>query len=72
MGPTNGAKVVHLPTLHFDKQLNASFSFACVEQKIWPRIVQPVVKKSQHTICRICTSRGELNEIILSKAKIDR
>ncbi|KAH9401209.1 Methyltransferase-like protein 17, mitochondrial [Tyrophagus putrescentiae] len=38
-------------------------------QKSWPRVVQPVVRRARHSICRVCTADGQLAEVILSKAK---
>ncbi|CAG9832274.1 unnamed protein product [Diabrotica balteata] len=35
----------------------------------WPRIVRPTLKRSKHTICRICTNNGQLQEIIFTAAK---
>uniref|UniRef100_A0A834VET1 Methyltransferase-like protein 17, mitochondrial n=2 Tax=Sarcoptes scabiei TaxID=52283 RepID=A0A834VET1_SARSC len=39
------------------------------EQKIWSRIVEPVVKRSKHSICRICDNDGCLKEIIVARSK---
>ncbi|XP_050359605.1 methyltransferase-like protein 17, mitochondrial [Nymphalis io] len=38
----------------------------------WPRIVRAPIVRSGHTICRLCTSQGELKEIIFSKGKYDQ
>ncbi|XP_033330997.2 ribosome assembly protein METTL17, mitochondrial [Megalopta genalis] len=35
----------------------------------WPRIVRPVLKRSKHTICRMCTAAGELKEYIFTEYK---
>lgn len=35
----------------------------------WPRIVQPVLSRSRHTICRFCTNSGSLKEVIFSPSK---
>ncbi|XP_024944255.1 methyltransferase-like protein 17, mitochondrial isoform X2 [Cephus cinctus] len=35
----------------------------------WPRIVRPILMRSRHTICRLCTKEGNLQEIILTKSK---
>ncbi|XP_018400362.1 PREDICTED: methyltransferase-like protein 17, mitochondrial [Cyphomyrmex costatus] len=35
----------------------------------WPRIVRTVLKRSNHTICRMCTNSGELKEEIFTKYK---
>ncbi len=32
-------------------------------------MVQPVVRRARHSICRVCTADGQLAEVILSKAK---
>lgn len=42
------------------------------DDKQWPRIVRPVLCKSRHVICRMCTSSGTLQEIIFSPAKHGR
>ncbi|XP_061725589.1 methyltransferase-like protein 17, mitochondrial [Cydia pomonella] len=38
----------------------------------WPRIVRAPIVRSGHTICRLCTKQGELQEIIFSKSKFDQ
>lgn len=35
----------------------------------WPRIVRAALKRSNHTICRMCTANGELKEEIFTKYK---
>ncbi|XP_036138592.1 methyltransferase-like protein 17, mitochondrial isoform X2 [Monomorium pharaonis] len=35
----------------------------------WPRIVRAVLRRSNHTICRMCTSSGKLKEEIFTKYK---
>lgn len=35
----------------------------------WPRIVRPTLVKSRHTRCRLCTHRGKLEEVIITKRK---
>ncbi|XP_044730622.1 methyltransferase-like protein 17, mitochondrial [Chrysoperla carnea] len=35
----------------------------------WPRIVRPTLVKSKHTICRLCTSKGTLEEVIFTASK---
>ncbi|XP_006624305.2 methyltransferase-like protein 17, mitochondrial [Apis dorsata] len=35
----------------------------------WPRIVRPVLKRSKHVICRMCTASGELEEQIFTTWK---
>ena len=35
----------------------------------WPRIVRPVLKRSKHVICRLCTASGELEEQIFTTSK---
>ncbi|XP_073974068.1 ribosome assembly protein METTL17, mitochondrial isoform X2 [Rhodnius prolixus] len=39
------------------------------DDKQWPRIVRPVLYRSRHVICRMCTGSGTLEEIIFSPAK---
>lgn len=38
----------------------------------WPRVVRAPIVRSGHTVCRLCTAKGELEEIIFSKAKFDQ
>ncbi|KAI5651311.1 mitochondrial small ribosomal subunit rsm22 domain-containing protein [Phthorimaea operculella] len=38
----------------------------------WPRVVRAPIVRSGHTICQLCTSKGELREIIFSKGKYDQ
>lgn len=38
----------------------------------WPRVVRAPIVRSKHTVCRLCTSQGELKEIIFSKGKYDQ
>ncbi|XP_050423043.1 methyltransferase-like protein 17, mitochondrial [Adelges cooleyi] len=35
----------------------------------WPRLVRPVKVRSKHSICRMCTSSGKLQEIIFTASK---
>ncbi|XP_076679794.1 ribosome assembly protein METTL17, mitochondrial isoform X1 [Andrena cerasifolii] len=35
----------------------------------WPRIVRPVLKRSKHVICRLCTASGKLDEQIFTTWK---
>uniref|UniRef100_A0A069DUL8 Putative mitochondrial/ ribosome small subunit component n=1 Tax=Panstrongylus megistus TaxID=65343 RepID=A0A069DUL8_9HEMI len=42
------------------------------DDKQWPRIVRPVLCKSRHVICRMCTSSGTLQEIIFTPTKHGR
>jgi ribosomal protein RSM22 (predicted rRNA methylase) len=35
----------------------------------WPRIVRPTLVRRKHTICRLCTPAGKLQEIIFTPAK---
>ncbi|XP_017881519.1 methyltransferase-like protein 17, mitochondrial isoform X2 [Ceratina calcarata] len=35
----------------------------------WPRIVRPVLKRSKHVLCRVCTASGELQEHIFTTWK---
>lgn len=35
----------------------------------WPRVVRPTLVRSGHSICRMCTNRGKLEEKIISKGK---
>lgn len=39
------------------------------ESETWPRIVRPTLVRSKHTICRMCTKNGKLEEVIFSQAK---
>lgn len=35
----------------------------------WPRVVRPVLTRSRHTICRLCTNEGKLEEIVVTRSK---
>jgi ribosomal protein RSM22 (predicted rRNA methylase) len=35
----------------------------------WPRLVRPTLVRSKHTICRLCTQQGKLQEVIFTQAK---
>lgn len=35
----------------------------------WPRMVRPTQVRTRHTRCRFCTHRGELEEVVITKAK---
>ncbi|XP_018566873.1 methyltransferase-like protein 17, mitochondrial [Anoplophora glabripennis] len=35
----------------------------------WPRIVRPTLVRSKHTICRVCTAKGNLSEVIFTASK---
>ncbi|XP_030377005.1 methyltransferase-like protein 17, mitochondrial [Scaptodrosophila lebanonensis] len=38
----------------------------------WPRIVRPTLVRSKHSICRLCTQGGNLQEVIFTAAKHGR
>ncbi|GAB0100907.1 methyltransferase-like protein 17, mitochondrial [Sergentomyia squamirostris] len=38
-------------------------------EESWPRIVRPVLVRKKHSICRLCTMEGKLQEIIFTAAK---
>ncbi|CAL1265751.1 unnamed protein product [Larinioides sclopetarius] len=42
------------------------------DSNMWPRIVQPVLKKSHFVICRACCSDGMLKELTITKARHGR
>lgn len=35
----------------------------------WPRIVRPVLVRKKHSICRMCTKHGQLQEVIFCASK---
>lgn len=35
----------------------------------WPRLIRPTQVRTRHTRCKLCTSRGQLEEIVFTKAK---
>lgn len=35
----------------------------------WPRIVRPTLVRSKHSICRVCTESGNLQEVIFTASK---
>ncbi|XP_056647957.1 methyltransferase-like protein 17, mitochondrial isoform X1 [Diorhabda sublineata] len=35
----------------------------------WPRLVRPTLVRSKHTICRMCTSSGKLQEVVVTASK---
>lgn len=35
----------------------------------WPRLVRPTQVRTRHTRCKVCTNRGQLEEIVFTKAK---
>ena len=39
------------------------------KESSWPRIVRPTLVRSKHSICRMCTSDGKLEEIIFTASK---
>lgn len=40
-----------------------------VDDKQWPRIIRPTLKRSKHVICRTCTASGNLEEFIFTSYK---
>ncbi|XP_055917563.1 methyltransferase-like protein 17, mitochondrial [Eupeodes corollae] len=38
----------------------------------WPRLVRPTLVRSKHSVCRMCTSKGTLLEIVFTKSKHGR
>lgn len=38
----------------------------------WPRVVRPILTRSKHAICRMCTADGKLQEIIFTQSKHGR
>ncbi|XP_061392275.1 methyltransferase-like protein 17, mitochondrial [Musca vetustissima] len=54
----------------------ARYSYVVIKKGIpsdptrsWPRIVRPTLVRSKHSICRMCTSSGDLTEIIFTQSK---
>lgn len=39
------------------------------DDRSWPRIVRPTLVRARHTICRLCTSSGRLEEVIFTKSQ---
>ncbi|KAK2577856.1 hypothetical protein KPH14_001119 [Odynerus spinipes] len=39
------------------------------DDKQWPRIVRPTLKRSRHVVCRTCTAAGKLEEFIFTSYK---
>ncbi|XP_050311793.1 methyltransferase-like protein 17, mitochondrial [Anthonomus grandis grandis] len=39
------------------------------DQPKWPRLVRPTLVKSKHTLCRICSCKGQLEDVIFTKKK---
>lgn len=35
----------------------------------WPRLVRPTQVRTKHTRCKMCTHRGKLEEVVVTKAK---
>lgn len=35
----------------------------------WPRLVRPTQVRTRHTRCKLCTSGGQLEEVVFTKAK---
>ncbi|CAG9761629.1 unnamed protein product [Ceutorhynchus assimilis] len=38
-------------------------------EPVWPRIVRPTLVRSKHSICRVCTAGGNLDEVIFTAKK---
>jgi len=38
----------------------------------WPRVVRPILPRSRHTICRLCTKEGQLSEVVITRSKHDK
>uniref|UniRef100_A0A1B0CI71 Putative methyltransferase-like protein 17 n=1 Tax=Lutzomyia longipalpis TaxID=7200 RepID=A0A1B0CI71_LUTLO len=72
------AKYENLQAFHKDRYKTETFSYVVLQKKprdpcrtenSWPRIVRPVLVRSKHSICRMCTKEGRLQEIIFTAAK---
>lgn len=35
----------------------------------WPRVVRPTIVRTQHAICKLCTDRGKLENVIITKGR---
>lgn len=35
----------------------------------WPRLVRPVLVRKKHSVCRLCTANGKLEEVVFSASK---
>lgn len=40
-----------------------------VNEVRWPRLVQPTLVRARHSICRMCTAKGNLQEVIFTQSK---
>lgn len=39
------------------------------ETREWPRLVRPTLVRARHSICRMCTNKGKLEEIIFTQSQ---
>jgi len=68
------AKYFPLPFSKVHETRNELYSYVVFKKGIeigesWPRVVRPALVRSKHTICRLCTPKGNLQEIIFTKSK---
>ncbi|XP_064460876.1 methyltransferase-like protein 17, mitochondrial [Ornithodoros turicata] len=47
-------------------------SSSVLDARSWPRIIEPVLCRSKHVICRLCCKDGSLKEIVLTKKQNGR
>uniref|UniRef100_A0A1B0DEZ6 Integrase catalytic domain-containing protein n=1 Tax=Phlebotomus papatasi TaxID=29031 RepID=A0A1B0DEZ6_PHLPP len=71
-------KYENLSAFHKNRIQNEIFSYVVLRKKprdlsrsedSWPRIVRPVLVRAKHSICRMCTKEGKLQEVIFTSAK---
>ncbi|XP_022257265.1 methyltransferase-like protein 17, mitochondrial [Limulus polyphemus] len=68
-------EVSYIPLLNDKtmKKCNHRYSYVVLRKgrngNKWPRIVEPVLPRRKHVVCRMCCNDGHLHEVIFTKAK---
>ncbi|XP_071443908.1 ribosome assembly protein METTL17, mitochondrial [Hetaerina americana] len=69
-------KYLTIPLEGREESRTALYSYVVLKKGVrsedsldWPRLVQPVLTRSKHTICRLCCSNGQIEEIIFTSSK---
>lgn len=66
---TNDVKYELYSYVVIEKKKNDSAAATSDETREWPRLVRPTLVRARHSVCRMCTKKGTLEEIIFTQAQ---
>lgn len=72
-GPTAAqAEVRYEPYSYVVLEKRQHGGTADAAEAAWPRLVRPTLVRARHSVCRMCTANGRLEEIVFTQARHGR